>query len=165
MKPLVALVLTYYDRAFQTLVTLESIGRSAYDNFVVVLVDDASPEPFDVHGVRFRFNLAVIRLDNKRWHSPDVAYNVGIGMALQLGAEVIVLQNAESFHMGDVVTLAAGVKDDEYVSCSCFSLGERETYNGRNVDDLLSMMKQCRRGATHDGDCAWYNHPVYRPVA
>lgn len=163
MKPLVALVLTYYDRAFQTMFTLESINRTCYDNFMVVIVDDESPQELGISSRAYRFNLLYVKLQDKRWHSPDVAYNVGIKVALQTGAEIIILQNAESYHMGDVILYASQIREGEYVSCSCFSLGERETYNGKD-SNLEALIKQCQRGATHDGDCAWYNHPVYRPV-
>jgi len=70
--------------------------------------------------------------------------------------DIIILQNAESYHAGDILGYAEqNLTDDNYIAFPCYSLAET---------DALPPEKINNRGASHDGEGAWYNHPTYRPV-
>lgn len=157
MKKIV-IVMTYFDRPVQLNKTLESIAESKYKNFEVIIVDDCSSEPPQV-GLT-RFPVTVLTTSLKGWTNPEPAYNKGITLALLQNPDIIILQNAECFHFGDVISRAAEVTDENYISFGCYSIDKQKTFDRLDGDMLFTN----KRGASHDGENAWYNHPVFRPV-
>jgi glycosyltransferase involved in cell wall biosynthesis len=157
MKKIV-IVMTYFERPHQLGVTLKSIAQSKYNNFEVIIVDDGSrgvlnlpPQPYPV---------TVLRTVNKDWTNPEPAYNMGLYAGMLKNPDIFMLQNAECYHVGDVVSKAAEVTDYNYISFGCFSIDERNTFNPH---DIVAAMMANPIGASYDGQNAWYNHPVYRP--
>jgi GT2 family glycosyltransferase len=70
--------------------------------------------------------------------------------------DMIIMQNAECYHAGDIIGYAKeNLKKDNYIAFPCYSLSK---------DDTLPPQWLNNRCASHDGDSAWYNHPTYRPV-
>lgn len=152
--------MTYYDRQFQLQRTLKSLAQSSHMDFDVVIVDDGSEEP-PIIGV-CDFNVQVVTLSkDKKWTNPEPAYNAGILVAMRSNPDIIMLQNAECYHFGDVISYASRVTDKTYISFGCFSLDQHTTFRPHDPFELLENNKM---GATYDGQKAWYNHPVYRPV-
>jgi glycosyltransferase involved in cell wall biosynthesis len=156
----VVVVMTYFDRPYQLSRTLHTLAQTKYQNVEVVIVDDSSNQPPEVGITDIR--MRVIRTRRKNWTNPEPAYNTGIQEALDRGADVVVLQNAECYHVNDVVSAAAEVTDANYLSFACFSLNEKTTFRPH---DITALMMTNPMGATADGQNAWYNHPLYRPVA
>ncbi len=146
--------MTYYDRQFQLNKTLLSIGLSAYKNFEVVIVDDNSPQTIVLP--KLTYKVTVLNTENKCWTNPEPAYNMGINYAMSLRPSVIILQNAECFHVGDIISYATKVNDKNYFSFACYSINKESTFNGW----LNGINNEC---AKHNGHEAWYNHPIYRP--
>jgi hypothetical protein len=77
---------------------------------------------------------------------------MGIYYALLKYPEIVIIQNAECYHVGDVLIYARRVTDNTYISFGCYSQGESQ---GSEINN---------RCASFGGDSAWYNHPEYRPV-
>ncbi len=150
---MIGVVMTYYERPFQLQVTLESLEASEAD-FFVVIVDDNSKD--DIQLPEVSYPIKVLKTLDKIWTNPEPAYNIGIQEAMREKPDVIVLQNAECYHVGDVLSYAERVTDSTYISFSCFSIGKEHTFN--------RVLKLRNKGASKDGEDAWYNHPVYRPV-
>ncbi len=147
---MISVVMTYYERQFQLTKTLLSFNNSKA-KFEVIIVDDNSKE--DIILPEINYQCKVIKLTNKSWTNPEPVYNTGISAAK---GNIIVLQNAECYHIGDVLKTAETVTDNEYISFSCFSLSKESTFNNKLPINNI--------GASKDGQDAWYNHPVYRPV-
>jgi glycosyltransferase involved in cell wall biosynthesis len=158
MKKIV-IVMTYFERLPQLLVTLRSIGKSKYKNFEVIIVDDCSPHALAVPPQPYP--VTVLRTVNKDWTNPEPAYNMGLYAGMLKNPDIFILQNAECYHVGDVISKAAEVTDYNYISFGCFSIDEFFTLNGHDITGLLLANPV---GASRDGQNAWYNHPVYRPV-
>jgi len=156
----VAVVMSYYERQFQLTKTLESLKSSYHRNFEVVVVDDGSKEDI-VHNIT-EYPLTVLKTENKRWTNPEPAYNTGLYYAMKLKPDIIIVQNAECYHVGDVISYAERVTDETYISFGCFSLDKETTFKEHNIIELLQ--KHTNR-ANNDGELAWYNHPHYRPCA
>jgi glycosyltransferase involved in cell wall biosynthesis len=156
----VVIVMTYYDRERQLRNTLRSIARTKHDNYEVIVVDDGSPEPLDIKlaGVP----LTILRTTRKHWTNPEPAYNTGLYYASLRKPDVLILQNAECYHVSDIVRHAATVREDEYFSYACFSLDYETTFR---THDINAVIAGDDHGASRDGQNAWYNHPVHRPVA
>lgn len=151
----VIIVMPYYDRQQQLTKTLLSFNQSAHKNFEVVIVDDCSP--VDIVLPELRYPVTIKKLSNKLWHNPDPVYNTGFKIALDKGADVIISQNPECYHVGDIISFVSRMDNFHYITFSCFSLSQKSTECG--------VVPLNNKKATKDGEDAWYNHPIYRPVA
>lgn len=150
---MLAIVMTYHNRLEQLKITLKSISKSQHKDFEVIVVDDCSDE--EVKKLpQYSFPITVLRLTDRKWFNSCVPYNKGFYYAMLRNPEVVIIQNAECYHSGDVITRASSVKDDEYLSFHCYSLAK---------DEVLGKVTN-NKGASFDGDSAWYNHEIYRPV-
>lgn len=147
---MIAIVMTYYNRLKQLLRTLESFNQYDPKEFRIVIVDDASNE--DIILPETEFEVVVLKMYNKTWSNPIPAYNIGLYYALLKDPEIVIIQNAECYHVGDVLSYAKKVDNETYISFGCYSQGEAQ---GSEINS---------RGAEFGGDSAWYNHPEYRPV-
>jgi glycosyltransferase involved in cell wall biosynthesis len=154
----IAIVMTYFDRQFQLERTLKSI-KTSHTDFEVIIVDDNSPKPIIVPETNFP--VFVHRFRDKIWNNSEPVYNTGIIHALRHGAEIIIVQNAECFHIGDVIEYASHVTDEKYISFGCYSIDEQTTFEDHNVH---SVIRANDYGASRNGQNAWYNHPIHRPV-
>ena len=146
------IVMTYYNREKQLLNTLESFRQYDYD-FNVVIVDDDSPE--DINLPDYSFTPFILKLHNKTWFNTASVYNWGFHKALEYNPRIILIQNAECQHWGDIIGEALKVTDENYIAFPAYSLAQNETAS-------LNIIKN--KVAEFNGDSAWYNHPIYRPV-
>lgn len=149
--------MTYYKRRMQLMRTLSSFDY-ADKNYHVVIVDDGSGDEISIPDGRFPVTL--IRLDeHEQWRDSSIAFNLGFKFALSLSPDVVVFQNAECMHRGDVLGAAERVGPEEYISFACYSLSKETT------DNIYKQpIYPNKQGASNDGEDAWYNHPIYRPV-
>lgn len=158
----VVIVMTYWNRPYQLNVTLKSIAKTKHNDFEVVIVDDASKEDISLEDYPFPITILKIQDKDKKWTNPEPAYNTGLNYAMTLNPDVIIIQNAECYHVGDVIYYATTVTDKTYIAFGCFSLDQKNTFGPHDIEELIQMSK---RRARFDGDLAWYNHPIYRPNA
>ena len=155
----ISIVLTYFQRQFQLNKTLLSIGKSDHKDFEVIIVDDCSPDDITLPEVDFK--ITVLKMQNKTWTNPEPAYNTGIIEALKGNPDIIILQNAECYHEGDVMSYAQKITTENYISFGCYCLDEETTFRDHNIAEVIQLSNI---GAVDSGQNAWYNHPVLRPV-
>lgn len=134
----IAIVMTAYNREALLQKTLESFNQ--YDPYEFVVVVDKDEDHL-----------------GKTWVNSAIAFNRAFYEAIHTHqADAVILQNAECYHAGDILGyVRKNLTDKNYISFSCYSLGENDT---------LPPIEMNPRGAAFDGDSAWYNHPVHRPV-
>jgi len=149
---MLTVVILYWNRAKQLMKTLESFTHSEYKDFNVVIVDNNSPVPIELPSLPYE--VRIIRLTNQNYNF-IAAHNYGFYYTLkEICPDRIIMQHAECYHKGDVISYANRVNDETYISFACYSIGtggEPETVMIEN------------RPMKFDGDNAWYNHPTYRP--
>lgn len=138
-------VIAYYNRKELLDKTLETI------NAPVIVVDDGSDTPPTTATI-------TITKEEKYWLSDaSIPFNRGIEKALAMGADIIILQNAECYHVGDIIGHAeANLTDKNYISYPCFSLSKDS--------NLIKEMTENERAVQFNGDSGWYNHIKYRPT-
>jgi glycosyltransferase involved in cell wall biosynthesis len=160
----VVVVMTYFERPHQLRQTLKSIAKTAHTNYEVVIVDDCSRVGMEAAvGLLEKSRITILHTTQKQWTNPEPAYNIGIYYAMLQKPDVVVLQNAECYHVGDVISdAAARTSEANYITYGCFSLDEANTFR---THDITALLQANEIGASRDGQCAWYNHPQYRPVA
>jgi len=149
-----AICMTYYQRQKQLIKTLQSFEKYEHD-FNVFIVDDNSPD--DINLPEFGFDIIIIKFQKKLWINPGVTFNVCFGYALKINPDIVIIQNAECYHNGDILGYAIkNLTQKNYITFAAYSLGA-----GEDVD-LKTLNPICASG---NGDSAWYNHSVYRPEA
>lgn len=152
----VVIVMTSYNREDLLNNTLESIEKhTKHSNFEIVIVDDFSEELPEIKFLKDRVHL-IQPEPPKRWINPEPAYNTGIVYAFKnLKPDFIILQNAEGLHASDIISYTAqNITDENYVSFACYSLPENADPNNHTL---------IPKGASHNGEDAWYNHSIYNP--
>jgi len=155
----VVIVMTYYDRQYQLQKTLKSFSQTAHDDFEVIIVDDCSPDKPNI-GIN-DFPIEVYRTKDKRWISGAPPYNLGIFHALQKNPDVIIIQNAETYHVGDVISYATTVTNDTYISFGCYNLSKEWTFREH---DLSWIVANYNNYAVDNDQNAWLNHKTIRPM-
>jgi GT2 family glycosyltransferase len=183
--PKISVVMPYFERKSQLLLTLRSIEKSAQDSVEIIIVDDgSSSEPLDIDQINCRYPVKLIRIEpeDKKWaKNPSVAYNIGIDRA---AGSIVVIQSPECLHCSDILTHAATNDLRSYYSYSCYGVG-RENYDsikqhlsdvdhldkidyyrqlGVKLAPMLRMEKTGSNTVADESGC-WFNHPLYKPCA
>lgn len=173
----ISIVMAYNNRKRLLLNTLFTISNSAYKgDLEVIIVDDASDSINELCGELDIFgalNIKVIRVDpsEKWWINPCIPYNIGFH---HVTGDKIIIQNPECLHVGDILSVVAGQKDDEYIAFGAYSVGYDITscinslqhgYNfEKGVVSLISptvdVKVELARGLEK-----WYQHSIYNPSA
>lgn len=159
--------MTYFNRLFQLEQTLKSIRKTKHKNYDVVIVDDKTPQVVDF--TKYCKNIYVYRVgEEKWWTNPVIAYNLGIHTALSLMPDIIILQNAECYHYGDVISYAVDhITDKNYIPFSALAIDSETTFRGINnkvIADLLPVNYSYPENPVNSG-IGWYNHPTHNPRA
>ena len=164
----ISVIIAAYNRKAQLPVTLKSLSESAHPNFEVIIVDDASDEDQAVKDFiipsEYDFDVKVITVSEqeKTWVNPSVAYNIGIRYATK---EVILLQNAEVMHVGDVLTFTAeNIQPRDWLTFNCYGLNKKTTdavCKGQKLrfDDILKLNQRIGGNSVARDDVdGWLNH-------
>lgn len=151
-----AIVMTYFERYEQLKNTLKSITQ--YKDTRVTIVDDCSPSGIPISHLLLanRIYGRIISPQKKTWTSNCIPFNMGFEAALEDNPDIVIIQNAECYHAGDIVGYAEKhLTDDNYISFGCYSLPK---------DSPIPPPVLWPVGASFDGEGAWYNHPIHRAV-
>lgn len=157
--------MTYFNRLFQVERTFESILRSQHRDFEIIIVDDGSDEVVGFE--KYSKRIHTIRTgEEKDWCNPVIPYNLGIHKALSFNPSIVILQNAECYHYGDIMTHAVRhLRINNYLSFSALSLDEEHTKIGvtdKMIKELLPVDYAVPYNPLSQY-LGWYNHPVYLP--
>jgi len=147
---MISVVMTYFNRRYQLLRTLESIKY--FGNPEIIVVDDASDERIDdIEGIK----LIRIEPENKWWINSCMAFNIGLSHAT---GDIIIMQNAECVHTGDILSHCQNVRG--IFSYGCYSLDR--TLPEMPVTELRRMILR-EPQIEQDNHVGWYNHSAYCP--
>jgi len=163
----VSVVMSYYNRKAQFLRTLSTIQKTKYTNYEVIVVDDGSVEEHrleDVDGIK----LIRTEPETKNYINPCIPFNRGFKEAT---GDIVILQNPECLHLGDVISHAKdNVTDENYISYECYSFDEFITkrlpddITHEGMDRIKSILPQLPQQPPEAGQCGWYNHNNIKPT-
>jgi len=176
-KPTISVIMTTFNRNVQLYRTLRTIERSTVQDVEIIVVDDGGTEEErfdDLAMYRWRFPIRLTRLHTgkKTWVNPCVAFNIGIAQAR---GTVILIQNAECLHCGDVLRYALdNVDHNSFLSFSCYGINQETTQRLNDISfsarspDLLNQISQSigapLYAPTTDASInGWLNHPTIKP--
>ena len=155
----VTIVMTYWNRKPQLINTLRSIEKYGHD-VKIIIVDDASTNGDDILCLQ-NDNVRVITMKNKTWINPCIPFNTGFS---QVDTEVVILQNAECMHNGDVVGhVLNNIGKNIYLNYSALSISDsmtKEVSAGGDVADIVAPYMD--KAFDANSWIGWYNHPKYR---
>jgi hypothetical protein len=146
---------------------------NGYEGVEVIIIDDGSvQQPVTVEELSCfapKLDIRVIRVEpaKKEYFNPCIPFNQGFAEAR---GSIIIIQNAECIHVGDIVSYCRqNLDDSRYFSFGCFSIDQEAMIeiSDREKFDRIFLEKYISRNkiVTADGGIGWYNHSVYRPVA
>lgn len=159
---MISVVMSYYNRMSQLRYTLKTMNRSRFRDFEVVIVDDFSSADQHLNGLpeefpdmSFRLIDMRARYQHKTWCNPCVPYNEGFKASV---GDMIVIQNPECCHMGDVLHhVSQNLTDEVYLSYHTYGCTKEDV-------KVLHATGQCPM-FSHTKKARWYNHATERPVA
>ena len=157
----------YYNRYEQLINTLDSIKKTRWGNFDVTIVDDASTPILEIDK-GYMYPIEIIHIskyekDTNNWAMPLPQMNKAMKKVIDNGADIVMLQNCECRHVGDLVCHAVdNVTEKNYLSYSCFSLSRKSTFDPDIDNKILDIIKENDRPAVDSEHDSWYNHPVHR---
>lgn len=152
---MITVCMSYYNRKPQLHNTFESMKQSKLISEVfIVIVDDASDEEHLLtdDDIPFPHKLITHTKEEKWWVNAGYANNVVLKNIPQ-ETDVILLQNPENYHVGDVIEKVKEVKDDEYHIFSCYNLPKGFSLNSPTINS--SHWTFTREG--------WLCHSQYNP--
>ena len=125
MTKKISIVMAYYNRKEQLRTTFGSLLKSAYSNWELIIVDDVSDDDQRAKDIfsqkeKRKYNIKIINIDSaqRTWTNPCICYNMGIKKA---SGDIIVLQNPECMHVGDVLSFVVDNLDKkDWMSFNCY---------------------------------------------
>ena len=152
---MITIVLHNWNRHELLYKSLESFTKSKYKDFNVLVVDNNSNTPVVIPDLPFEVFLLEMKTHLKST-SFIAAHNYGFYYALKfINPDIIIMSHSEMYHVGDIIGyVKENLNESNYISFGCYSQGKDET-----IGSVINA-----KGASFNGESAWYNHPVYRPV-
>lgn len=164
----ITIVTAYYNRRQLFINSLKTMSRSEHKDFEVLAINDCSTEEESIDDLQDEFDfLKVINIskEEKTWVNPCIPYNIGFS---QVDSEVIIIQNPECMHFGDVISYVSdNIEENKYLSFSCYSINKAMTKVVSLCDTkeyLEELVTPFLEGFNGDGNNGWYNHISYRAV-
>lgn len=161
----ISIVTSYFNRKKLLINTLKSIEKTTHEDFEFIIVDDASDDENRIEDLVENYPFVKIfrvEPENKWYSNPCIPFNIGFSKA---EGDIVIIQNPECFHTTDILTFVNNnLKENDYFSFGCYSLNEENTQQLLSNPDHCKIINFKPKRATLDGEDAWYNHSVFRPV-
>ena len=140
------------------------------NNLNVIIVDDCSDpdQRLDDISNNYNFNIKVLRIDpeKKNWYNPCVTYNYGFIHLEADDNDVVIIQNPECTHNGDILNHSLTTTTHlNYLVYNCASLNEKQTNQYINTGDFGPSLSPdpASDPNSYDGQVTWYVHSKFRP--
>tara|TARA_B100001063_G_scaffold138607_2_gene129499 strand:+ start:6135 stop:7004 length:870 start_codon:yes stop_codon:yes gene_type:complete len=169
MKKKVSVVIGYYNRKSLLINTLNKFNQMYKDyNFEVIITDDKSNQENTLDDIinNYNFKIILLKVLDKDWINPCVAYNLAI-QNISHDTEFIIIQNPEIYHCTNIFDIVLkDLKEGLYLTFPIISsINDEQTnkYINMTHDELekniLAPGSRISRPGKNGG---WYNHPDYR---
>lgn len=166
----VSIVIGYYNRRHLFKNTLDQFINLGYEkyNLEIIVTDDCSKpsEQLDDFVYQYPFYIKLIKVVEKKYYNPVIAYNIAISH-ISRDADIVIFQNPEIFHCGDIIHHAIqNVNNNEYLVYPVMSTSQQEAHRLVNnkfnnyYTDFVEKITSYEDGWTraHKG---WYIHHIH----
>jgi hypothetical protein len=110
------------------------------------------------------YDVEVIKLKDKTWTNVAPVYNTGFLRARDKGADIIIIQSAECYHVGDVISHANEHCRDQYIAYGCFQIDKDTTFKDHDILKLSKTTQPVDGDNKGKGMNAWWNHSTIHPI-
>lgn len=158
--------MAYYNRLDLLRHSLKTFASSSVTDFEVVVVDDFSDPNHSPIILKKEFpliNLKIINMaeivSDKYYCNPCVPFNEGFRQSC---GDMIIIQNPECCHYGDVLEYVVNnLTDDNYLCFNCFASSHKQLTELHEQGTIeVNNAQEINPG----GNC-WYVHSQHRPIA
>jgi hypothetical protein len=164
----ISIIIAHFNRTYLLKHTLQSISKTNYLNFEIVIVDDNSciDEKQILRNLinQFWFDIKIIEITHTEKGAsvnPSIVFNKGVK---NCSGDIIIIQNPESYHIGDIIShVSKNIKYNNYLVYSAFNLHSDKanefffSINNKNYKTI------CNDNIPHNPNLLkWYQHPKYK---
>ena len=162
----ISIIMTYYNRKSQLLMTLTTLKNQTYKNFEVIIYDDNSDIEHSLDDIvnNYEFHIILLKRGNElKQYTSSRGYNIA---AQKASGDILVIQNPECCYVqNDLLEYVKNnITDTDYFAFSCFNITTKLM-----TDRLKSIIDKNELNSTLlariHRKCEWYQHSVYRPRA
>lgn len=154
----------YYNRPDQLMLTLRTMECSEkYLDVEIIILDDGSDENKRSSDASKWTTMNVKNFyypkEKKTWKNPCYLFNEGFKKA---SGDIILIQNPECFHIGDVIKYAIENTKDNYLIFACKNIKEENSKKLLKIfgsSEYQSYERKLKTGAN-----TWYNHSKFNPT-
>ena len=166
MNKKISIIMGYYNRKSLLINTLNRFNQLYKDyNFEVIITDDKSNNDNTLDNIinNYNFKIFLLKILDKNWINPCIAYNLAIRNISQ-DTDFVIIQNPEIYHLTNIFdTVLKDLKEGLYLTFSVLSsLNNEQTTKYINMphdklkNKLLINANCIKSSAGH-----WYNHPIH----
>jgi len=157
MSHKISIVMGYINRKTQLIKSLETFEKSNHTNYEVIIVNDGNENLQDLE----KDNIKIFK-NPKKEYNPCATYNYGF---LQATGDIIIIQNPECMHIGDILTkINNNLKDNDCMIFNCYFLENYEQnkllYETKNVYEFTKNNKNKQWFTQYDN---WAVHHKLNP--
>lgn len=161
----ISIIMGYYNRKPQLIKTLNQFSDLYKNyNFEVIITDDHSKNDHILDDIinNYKFKIILLKVLEKDWINPCVAYNLAI-RHISPETEFVVIQNPEIYHFTNILdTVLEKTKEGKYLIFPVFSTHSKamtDSFLSDTVNAIDTMLKV----DTFDNPIGvWLNHPTIR---
>jgi len=169
MDKRIYLVVSYRNRKNQFLYTLKKLHQYNFigNNLTVIIVDDGSDSSNRLEDIvnDYNFYIKLFYVHTKNWINPCVTYNVGFSKIDARDDDIVIIQNPECAHSGNVLEYALNnLTHKDYFVFNCIALNPDQT-NSLISSDKYDRNDLPTNSSMYDAETGvdWYVHPKFRP--
>lgn len=173
---MISIATPYYNRKPQFINTLKTIQKSKQiDNLELIVVDDCSSDEHKLDDIPEQFpfvKVITLKKEDRFYINPCIPFNKAIKAAT---GDIIVLQNPECLHVGDILTdIVNRITDDNYLTYGVYSASQEISsyinelpFENEHIFNMIKsqLMPMNNINYVSEGQSCWYNHSIYRPAA
>lgn len=162
---MISIAMAYKNRRPQLIKTLESIESQSYKDIEVIIIDDGSDEEHKVADLKSKFPfVTVVVINDNPYKNPCIVYNTAFSLC---SGEVVIIQNPECLHVGELIqSVADNIDDSKYLSYACYNVTKDNLdrlYNSEDKKEFILSLPQSYNQSKGEA-ITWYNHSEYRKV-
>ena len=170
MNKKISIVIGYYNRKNLFKNTLDQFVKLGYDkyNLEIVVTDDCSKpsEQLDDFVFQYPFHIKLIKVTEKKYYNPVIAYNLAI-THVSSDTDIVIFQNPEIYHCGDIIHHAIqNLNNNEYLVYPVLSTSQKEAHRLVNNKFNNYYTDFVEKISNYEGDWTrlnkgWYIHHIH----
>lgn len=165
---IISIIIPYYNKMELLCYTIDSITKSDFYNYEIIIVNDCSNDYYKLHELETQYDfIKIIDIspnDKKNRSNPCIPFNMGIAKSK---GDIIILQSPESYHINILQYVYNNLQIGQYMIFSSYNIPSEETNKiFINCDDksIINLDKITENDRNKTRYIKWCQHPIYRNI-